>query len=149
MRTRSGVGLIRKRAQKVGPPAVASPPLDSEVAYEIGRHTLVAELARGGMGVIHLAVSRTPGGFDKLFAIKQLKPEYAQDGSYVAMFLEEARLAAHLTHPNIVQTNEVGSSGQHHYIVMDHLDGSSLYDIVRHLSNRGGRPIAAHLLIIA
>ena len=168
-RTKSGVGLIRTRVVKidprsvaprlvappsvaplsVAPPSVAPPSLDSAVAYDVGKHTLVAELARGGMGVVHLAVSRNSGGFDKLFAIKQLKPEYAQDENYVAMFLEEARLAAHLTHPNIVQTHEVGSSGQRHYIVMDYLDGRSLYDIVRHLSNRGGLPIGAHLLIIA
>ncbi|HEV3189934.1 MAG TPA: protein kinase [Polyangiaceae bacterium] len=149
IRTRSGVGLIRKSTLRLEPPAAVSPSLESEVAYEIGRHTLVAELARGGMGVIHLAVSRSAGGFDNLFAIKQLKPEYARDENYVAMFLEEARLAAHLTHPNIVQTHEVGSSGQRHYIVMDYLDGRSLHDIVRHMSSLGGLPIGAHLRVIA
>ena len=149
IRKRGGVALIRKSTLRLEPPAAASPSLESEVAYEIGRHMLVAELARGGMGVIHLAVSRSAGGFDNLFAIKQLKPEHARDENYVAMFLEEARLAAHLTHPNIVQTHEVGSSGQRHYIVMDYLDGRSLHDIVRHMSSRGGLPVGAHLRIIA
>jgi serine/threonine-protein kinase len=65
------------------------------------------------------------------------------------MFLEEARLAARLTHPNIVQTNEVGSDGSRHFMIMEYLDGRSLYRVVKHLAPRGGLPIGAHLRIIA
>jgi serine/threonine-protein kinase len=58
--------------------------------------------------------------------VKELKPEFADDETYVAMFLEEARLAARLIHPNIVQTNEVGSEGHRHFMTMEFLDGRSL-----------------------
>jgi len=126
-----------------------APSVDSAVVHEIGKYTLVAELARGGMGIIHLAVAHGPGGFNKLLAVKELKTELAHDENYVVMFLEEARLAARLTHPNIVQTNEVGSEGQRHYMVMEFLDGRSLHRIVRRLSDQGGLPVGAHLRIIA
>jgi serine/threonine-protein kinase len=124
-------------------------PLESKVVHELGKYTLVAELARGGMGIIHLAVAHGPGGFNKLLAVKELKPELADDQNYVVMFLEEARLAARLTHPNIVQTNEVGSEGHRHYMVMEFLDGRSLHRVVRRLADRGGLPVAAHLRVIA
>ncbi len=126
-----------------------APIREIKVVPEIGKYTLIAELARGGMGIVHLAVAHGPGGFNKLLAVKELKPELVEDPNYVVMFLEEARLAARLTHPNIVQTNEVGSEGHRHYMVMEYLDGRSLHRIVRRLSDRGGLPLGAHLRIIA
>jgi serine/threonine-protein kinase len=115
---------------------------------EIGKYHLIAELARGGMGVVYLAVARGPAGFNKLLVVKELKPEMANDVDFVDMFLDEARIAARLTHPNIVQTNEVGSIGQRHFIVMEFLDGRTLHRIGRRLTQRGGFPINAHLRII-
>ena len=114
---------------------------------EIGKYTLVAELARGGMGNVYLASTHGPGGFSKLVALKELKPELCDDETYVAMFLEEARLSARLIHPNIVQTNEVGSDGGRHYMVMEYLEGRSLYRIGKRL--RESMPLGAHLRVIA
>jgi len=122
---------------------------DVSVVHEIGRYHLVAELARGGMGIIHLAASQGPGGFSKLLVVKELKPELAADEDYVAMFLDEARLAARLSHQNIVQTIEVGSEGGRHYMVMELLDGRSLHRIGRRSATKGGLPVAAHLRVIA
>jgi serine/threonine-protein kinase len=116
---------------------------------DLGRYRLIAELARGGMGNVYLAVAQGPAGFNKLLVVKELKPELCDEENYVAMFLEEARLAARLTHPNIVQTNEVGSDGHRHFMTMEYLDGRSLYRVVRHLANQGGLPIGAHLRVIA
>jgi serine/threonine-protein kinase len=94
---------------------------------EIGRYRLVAELARGGMGIVYLALVRGPGGFNKLFVVKVLKGHLAEDRRLVAMFLEEARLAAKLSHPNVVQTIEVGSDDGRHFIAMEFLDGQSFH----------------------
>lgn len=115
---------------------------------EIGKYHLVAELARGGMGNVYLAALQGPGGFQKLIAIKELKPELGDDDTYVTMFLEEARLAARLHHPNIVQTNEVGSEDGRHYMVMEYLDGRSLHRIARSFAEREGLPLGAHLRIL-
>ncbi len=115
---------------------------------DIGRYRLIAELARGGMGIVFLALVRGPGGFNKLFVVKLLKAHLAEDPKLVTMFLEEARLAAKLNHPNVVQTIEVGSDDGRHYIAMEFLDGQSLH----RLQARGRRtgttlPLAYHLFI--
>lgn len=124
-------------------------PLDTALP-EIGRYHLVAELARGGMGIVHLAATQGLGGFNKLLVVKELRPELANEELYVRMFLDEARLAARLTHRNIVQTIEVGSENARHYMVMEYLDGRSLHRIVRRFQQqRGGFPVGAHLRIIA
>ena len=96
---------------------------------DVGRYRLIAELARGGMGVVFLALVRGPGGFNKLFCVKVLKGQMAEDRKLVFMFLEEARLAAKLNHPNVVQTIEVGSDGGQHFIAMEYLEGQSLHAI--------------------
>jgi serine/threonine protein kinase len=97
----------------------------------LGKYQLIAEIARGGMGIVYLAVTTGPAGFSKLFVIKELKPELVDDTGFFDMFLEEARLAARLSHPNIVTTYEVGADGKRPFIVMDYLDGESLGRIIR------------------
>src|SRR5258708_360366 len=119
-------------------------------APELGKYRLIAKLARGGMGDVYLAVAQGPGGFHKLLAVKEMRPEFVNDERYVAMFLEEARLAARLHHPNVVQTNEVGTDCGRHYMTMEYLDGRSLYRIVKQLGKRqGGLPLGPHLRVIA
>lgn len=124
-------------------------PETAGLTTDIGKYRVVAELAKGGMGNVYLATSHGPGGFNKLVAVKELKPELCDDETYVTMFLEEARLAARLTHPNIVQTNEVGSDGKRHFMIMEYLDGRTLYRVGRHLSRYDGFPCGAHLRVIA
>jgi serine/threonine protein kinase len=119
-------------------------------APELGKYRLIAKLARGGMGDVYLAVAQGPGGFHKLLAVKEMRPEFVSDERYVTMFLEEARLAARLHHPNIVQTNEVGTDGGRHYMTMEYLDGRSLYRVGKQFAKkRGGLPLGAHLRVIA
>ena len=122
---------------------------EDPVLTEIGKYHLVAELARGGMGNVYLAALQGPGGFNKLLALKELKPELSDDDSYVTMFLDEARLAARLVHPNIVQTYEVGSEGRRHFMVMEFLDGRSLHRVGKRLTETGRLSIGSHLRIIA
>jgi serine/threonine-protein kinase len=108
----------------------------------LGKYQLVAELAHGGMGTVYLAVARGPARFSKLVVIKQLRPAFAEDPSFTAMFLEEARLAACLHHPNIVQTNEIVCDPTHgYYIVMEYVEGASLKTIVRQLRARGSQSV--------
>ncbi|HEY3820698.1 MAG TPA: protein kinase [Polyangiaceae bacterium] len=105
-----------------------SAPLTHKVS-DVGRYRLIAELARGGMGIVYLALVRGPGGFNKLFCVKVLRGQMSEDRKLVTMFLEEARLAAKLNHPNVVQTIEVGSDAGQHYIAMEYLEGQSLHSI--------------------
>jgi eukaryotic-like serine/threonine-protein kinase len=103
----------------------------------LGKYRLIAEIARGGMGIVYLAMAQGPGGFHKLLVVKELKPELVQQPTFLAMFLDEARLAARLSHPNIVQTNEVGADGDRYFLAMEYLDGRSL-DHVRRRAKANG-----------
>jgi serine/threonine-protein kinase len=83
------------------------------------------------MGIVYLALAQGPAGFSKLLVVKELKPELTEEPAFLKMFLEEARLAARLNHPNIVQTNEVGADGTRYFMAMDYLDGRGLERVRR------------------
>jgi eukaryotic-like serine/threonine-protein kinase len=93
---------------------------------DLGKYRLIAKLARGGMGVVHLALLRGPAGFNKLLVVKELRREFAKSDELVASFMDEARLAARLNHPNIVQTIEVGTDAGRYFMAMEYLEGQSL-----------------------
>jgi serine/threonine-protein kinase len=78
------------------------------------------------MANVYLAVAQGPAGFNKLVVLKLLRPHLAADRETLDMFLHEARLAARLNHPNVVQTYEVGTEGGRHGLVMEYLEGQSL-----------------------
>ncbi|MEM9691774.1 MAG: serine/threonine-protein kinase, partial [Myxococcota bacterium] len=97
----------------------------------LGRYRLVAELGRGGMADVFLAMALGPAGFNKLIVLKRLREELLEEGDFLRMFLDEARLAAKLHHPNIVQTIEVGEANGNHFICMEYLAGQPLNRIFR------------------
>jgi serine/threonine protein kinase len=101
----------------------------SDAAHMLGRYRLIAEIGRGGMATVYLAVAQGMARVHKLLVIKELLPEFATDPRYVQMFLSEARLATRLHHPNIVQTIEIGQDGSRYYLVMEYLAGQPLNTI--------------------
>lgn len=100
-------------------------------ANVLGKYKLIAELGRGGMAEVFLALVQGPAGFNKLMVIKRLRPHLAEEHEFLQMFLDEARLAAKLSHPNIVQTMEVGEHQGQFYISMEYLEGQPLNRILR------------------
>jgi eukaryotic-like serine/threonine-protein kinase len=114
----------------------------------LGKYRLIAELGHGGMAEVYLAVVRGPAGFTKLVVIKQIRPQLAEDPEFLGMFLDEARLAARLSHTNVVQTNEVGQEGERYFIAMEYLEGQPLNRIAHRLQKTGGLPLAQHVKII-
>lgn len=112
----------------------------------VGKYRVVAQLGRGGTAVVYLALARGQGGVSKLVVLKALLPEYSEQPGALAMFLDEARLAAHLNHPNVVQTYEVGTEGDRNVIVMEYLEGQALSRVLR-LAQATGNPVpeAIHL----
>src|SRR5690242_21760118 len=99
----------------------------------LDKYRLIAELGHGGMAEVFLAVASGPAGFNKLVVIKQIRAELAEDPEFLNMFLDEARLAARLSHPNVVQTNEVGHVDNRYFIAMEYLDGQPLNRILQRL----------------
>ena len=103
----------------ISSPQVAAPgPADA-----IGRYDLLLELGRGGMAVLYLARARGVGGFARMFAIKRILPHLAADPVFVDMFLDEGRIAARLSHPNLCPVFEIGADRGELFLVMDYLDG--------------------------
>lgn len=101
------------------------------------------------MGVVYLAISSGVGGFNKVLVIKELKPELVEEQSFLEMFLEEARLAAQLNHPNIVTTYEVGIDGKRPFIVMDYLEGQTLARIQKKSAEKLTIPMSVRALSAA
>jgi serine/threonine-protein kinase len=95
-------------------------------ASSFGKYTLVAKLATGGMAEIFLARLLSDGGFEKLVCIKRILPHLAKDPQFVAMFLDEARVVARISHPNVCQVFELGEIEGQYYIAMEYLAGVPL-----------------------
>ncbi|ACY14717.1 serine/threonine protein kinase [Haliangium ochraceum] len=88
-----------------------------------GNYQLVERLAHGGMAEVYLARQQGPEGFDRRVAIKRILPHLAGSENFLRMFLDEARLAASLSHPNVVHIYELGKEGEHYYLAMEFIDG--------------------------
>ncbi len=97
----------------------------------VGKYRIIALLGQGGMASVFLSVVPGLMGVNKLLVVKLLREELSQDEDFLAMFLNEARLAMRLNHANVVQTYEVGVEGRHHFLAMDYLDGQPLHAVLR------------------
>ncbi len=95
-----------------------------------GRHRIVSRLGQGGTADVYLAIAFGPSGFHKLVVLKVLKQSLSCDREFREMFLREARLAARLHHPNIVQTNEVLEVDGTPMMVMEYLEGQPLTQVI-------------------
>ena len=78
----------------------------------IGRYLLFDEIAAGGMATVHLGRMIGPAGFSRTVAIKRLHAQFVKDPEFVAMLLDEARLAARIHHPNVASTLDVVEHGR-------------------------------------
>jgi serine/threonine protein kinase len=95
----------------------------------VGKYELIRRLAIGGMAELHLARQSGVEGFEKTVVVKKLAPNHAKNESTVRMFLNEARIAARLSHPNVVQIYELGEEEGHYYIAMEYVHGRDLRGI--------------------
>ncbi|CAN5923039.1 hypothetical protein BH11MYX4_BH11MYX4_46480 [soil metagenome] len=98
---------------------------------EIGGYPIICSLGMGGMAQVYLCHAKGIGDFHKLIVVKAPRSEVLGDADTLDMFLNEARIAGRLNHPNVVQTNEVGMSGQLPFMALEYLDGQSLSAIQR------------------
>lgn len=95
----------------------------------VGRYEILKHLATGGMAEVYLAIQRGLHGFARPVVIKRILPHLACDRDFVQMFLDEARLAARLHHPNIVQILDLGSEDGEYFIAMELLEGENLAEL--------------------
>jgi len=93
---------------------------------KLGKYELVRPIATGGMAEVFLAKTEGPMGFAKTVVVKRIRPHLLEDPTFVEMFLGEAKLAAQLNHPNIVQIFDFGEAEGAYYIAMEYVDGPNL-----------------------
>jgi len=117
-----------------------SPPAPVRV---VDRYAIHGRLAQGGMATLHLGRLRGPKGFVRTVVIKQLHPHYAADPEFAAMFLDEARLAARIRHPNVVSTVDVVAEGGELLLVLEYVAGEALVRLLRKVAETKTRvPLA-------
>lgn len=101
------------------------------------------------MATVHLAAMQGSHGVTKLVVVKELRPELSVNDEFVVMFFDEARLAARLNHPNIVQSYEVGEDNGRQFIVMEYLEGQPLHRVWNKLQAAGKMTLAVNLQVVS
>jgi eukaryotic-like serine/threonine-protein kinase len=114
------------------------------------RYRVVERLASGGMAEVYLAESAGIEGFKKNVAIKRVLPHLSEKKRFIAMFLDEARLSANLTHSNVAQVFDIGVGDNAYFIVMEYVDGADLKVVIESLKLSGKTlPVEAAVFIAA
>ena len=112
------------------------------------RYRVVEKLESGGMAEVFRAESEGLQGFKKQVAIKRVLPHLSEKKRFISMFLDEARLSAHLSHSNCVQVFDIGVGDNAYFIVMEFVDGANLKSIADALKKAGHEfPVAAAVFI--
>lgn len=115
-----------------------SPSATAWVPYANSGYLLGPAIAAGGMGSIHLGLKQGALGFRRLLAIKRLHGHLARDPEFVARFKDEIRLVSRLNHPNIVQTFDVVEIDHELALVMEYVEGVTLYHLIKDAAAAGG-----------
>src|SRR6266536_280890 len=114
----------------------------------LGRYELLSRVGRGGMATVWAARHRGAHGFSRIVALKTMLPELSDDADFQRMFLAEARLAARIRHPNVLETLDLGEEEGLLYIVMEWMDGETLSAIMKSAFLQGGVPLPIALKLI-
>jgi serine/threonine protein kinase len=107
---------------------------------QFGKYTLFERIGRGGMADVFKARVQGPAGFERVFVVKRILPHLSDDPTFTKMFIEEAKMSARLSHPNIVQVFELGAVEQEYFISMEYVRGRDLAETMRTLWARIGPP---------
>ncbi|MCU0663632.1 MAG: serine/threonine protein kinase, partial [Myxococcota bacterium] len=115
----------------------------------VGRYEIIYPIAQGGMAAVYVARLSGMAGFEKLYAVKVIHPHLSEDEAYINMFLDEARLAAGIQHPNVAETFEVGHDDGVLYMVVEFVHGQSLRAFYSRAATLGvdiSQPVAAFVV---
>ncbi|MCX4244301.1 serine/threonine protein kinase [Paraliomyxa miuraensis] len=139
--------LARESTTKDEPASVRDP---LGVGKTVGRYDLVHRLGHGGMAVVYLGRATGRAGFEKLVAVKVIHPHLAAEPEFVEMFRDEARIAARLHHPHVVDIHDLGEDQGVLFMVMEYVEGETLASLIRTLRKQGEHlPLSAVLQIVA
>jgi serine/threonine protein kinase len=128
----------------------AAPAPDDEGDTLYGPYRLLERVAIGGMAEVFRAKRSGVEGFEKVLAVKRILPHLSDNQEFVDMFIEEAKMVAGLSHPNIVQIFDLGRIERSYYIAMEYVHGRDLRSILRRGKERGLRvPLDLSVLIVS
>lgn len=158
--TLSGLGLESKSEKTTRDPSVQSEPpppepekeemIKEDDSNEIEGYEIIEMIARGGMAEIYKAKKRGVKGFEKVIVIKKILSGYGEDDKYIEMFVDEAKIAAELSHPNIVQIYDFGKKDNFYFIAMEYVEGKDLRLILNKLMGTNSlldEHLSIHLII--
>jgi serine/threonine protein kinase/ABC-type transport system substrate-binding protein len=112
-----------------------------------GRYTLIRPIGRGGMAEIWKAKATGPSGFVKFFALKMILPDLSEDRVFVPMFVDEAKLEASLSHPNLIQVFDFGEADDDQlFLAMEYVQGGNVDRLLSRL-HKAGEPLPTELAI--
>jgi serine/threonine protein kinase/DNA-binding response OmpR family regulator len=117
---------------------------------EVVGYDILGLIARGGMAEIYKAKKKGVKGFEKIIALKKILAGYNKDAKYIEMFVDEAKIAAELSHPNIVQIYDLGEKDDYYFIAMEYVPGKDLRLILQKLSESHSllpEEISIHLIL--
>lgn len=104
--------------------------MSSNRGTRFGKYTLLNRIAVGGMAEVFLARQEGLEGFEKTICIKRIRPHLSSQPNFVRMFLNEAKLAAQLNHPNVVQIYDLGRVNDSYFIAMEYISGRDMSRII-------------------
>jgi serine/threonine-protein kinase len=110
--------------------------LRPKLPLRLGRFTLCEELGSGGMATVYLSRMELAAGLERLVALKTIHPHLAKEKPFVDMFLDEARIASHVSHPNVCAVYDFGEASGLYYLAMEHLIGEPLFDVINRIVDR-------------
>lgn len=121
---------------------------DSEKRHSVtvGRYLLHRQIARGGMATIHIARLMGDEGFSRIVAAKRLLPEFAEDTEFVAMFMDEARIASKVHHPNVVPVLDLVTTTDEVMLVQEYVHGVPLHVLLR-TAHEAGKKIPVRIAV--
>lgn len=124
------------RGEAANQAGMADVPADAPLPRAFGNYLLFDRIGRGGMAEIFLARGTTELGGTRRLVVKEILPVLSSDPGFARMLVREAKLAAHLSHRNIVQVSELGRESHRLFICMEYVEGYDLNQLLRQLSQR-------------
>jgi TonB family protein len=136
--TLSGLGINDRKTAVPGKKkeAVKQPQARVETggeADEISGYEVLGQIGRGGMAEVYKAKKKGLKGFEKIIALKKILSGYGEDDKYLEMFVDEAKIAAQLSHSNIVQIYDLGKKDDYYFIAMEYVPGKDLRVVLNKL----------------
>src|SRR5262249_31190504 len=122
-------------------------PKEADAGINFGQYLLLSKIATGGMAELYKAKRKGVEGFEKILAIKRILPHMSDNDEFITMFIDEAKLAAQLTHQNICQIFDLGKIDNSYYIAMEYVHGKDLRAALR-ASRSKKKPFPVELAIL-